>query len=49
MPVTVPKFCIFPKIYNLTSMYGPTASGAGVDPILQLLWPATLVLPIAGN
>jgi hypothetical protein len=49
-----PKNCYtkafyFPKIFYHTSLYGPIASGASVDPTSQVCWPAMLVLTIVGN
>jgi hypothetical protein len=43
------KVLYFLKIYNHTSLYGPIASGASVDPTSQVCWSAMLVLPIAEN
>jgi hypothetical protein len=40
------KVLYFPKIYNHTSLCGPTASGASVDPTSQVCLPAMLVLPV---
>jgi hypothetical protein len=34
---------------NHTSLYGPIASGASVDPTLQVCWHAVLVLSILGD
>jgi hypothetical protein len=39
----------FPKIFNHTSLYGPIASGASVDPTSQVCSSAMLVLTIVGN
>jgi hypothetical protein len=43
---TKKSFVFFSKIYNLTSLYGPIASGASVDPISEVLSTAMLVLQI---
>jgi hypothetical protein len=43
------KMLYFSKIYNPTSLYGPTASGVSVDPTSQVFSPAMMVLPIVGN
>jgi hypothetical protein len=40
---------VFSDIFNHTSLYGPIASGGGVEPTLQVCSPAMLVLPIGGN
>jgi hypothetical protein len=40
------KCLYFLKIYIHTSLYGPIASGASVDPTSQVCLSATLVLPI---
>jgi hypothetical protein len=47
--ITIPKFCICVKIYNHTSLYDPTATGASVNPTSQVCSHAMLVLPIVGN
>jgi hypothetical protein len=39
----------FPKIYVHTSLYGPIASGASVDPTSQVCFSTMLLLPIVGN
>jgi hypothetical protein len=46
---TSPKFCIFRKSITMHQLYGPTASGATVDPSSQVYSSAMLVLPIVGN
>jgi hypothetical protein len=43
------KVSYFPKIFYHASLYGPTASGASVDPTLQVCSSAMLVLQIVGN
>jgi hypothetical protein len=43
------KVLYFPKTYNNTSLYGPTASGASVDTTPQVRSSAMLVLPIIIN
>jgi hypothetical protein len=43
------KVLYFPKIYNHTSLYGPVACGARVDPTSQVCPTAMLVLLIVGN
>jgi hypothetical protein len=43
------KVLYFPKIYNHTSLHGPIASGATVDPTSQVCSSTMLVLTIAGS
>jgi hypothetical protein len=47
--VTVPKFCIFRKIFNHASSCGTTVSGASVDPTSQVSLSAMLILPVVEN
>jgi hypothetical protein len=43
------KLLYFPKIYNYTSLNGPNANYASIDPTSQVCSSAMLVLLIVGN
>jgi hypothetical protein len=47
--ITKQKFCIFQKSFFHASLYGPTASGTGINPTSQVCLSAMLVLLIVGN